>query len=48
MRYFERTAVLGIRRPGQQSIKIKDEQVDVEYQKNALRAVLRRFKACLG
>lgn len=29
MRYFDGTTVLGIRRPGQHLIKIKDEQVDV-------------------
>ena len=42
------TTVLGIRRPGQQSIKKMDVHVGVEYQKNALRSPLMRFKACLG
>ena len=48
MRYFDGTAVIGIRRPGQQSIKIKCVHVGVEYQKNALTALLRRFSGGLG
>lgn len=46
--YFDGTAVIGIRRPGQQSIKIKCVHVGVEYQKNALYALLRRFSGGLG
>ena len=48
MRYFDGTYLPGVKPLRRYSIKKKHVHVSVEYQKNALRALLRRFKACLG
>ena len=40
--------ILGIKPLDAHSIKIKCERVRIEYQKNALTAVLRRFSGVLG
>lgn len=48
MRYFDGTYLPWVKPLDAHLIKKIDVQVSVEYQKNALRCLLMRFKACLG